>query len=124
MESIFPLLSWNHLGYGSCVPRCCEGDTASETHSTTCRTRCEMKMQDSLIQNKHSQMVTAEHEPMLKFQKPQNPAVLPSSSSLLSKSVILDTKTHQQAETLLDHDQVSSAISSLDLVPPRTAEAY
>lgn len=83
-----------------------------------------MKMQDSLIQNKHSQMVTAEHEPMLKFQKPQNPAVLPSSSSLLSKSVILDTKTHQQAETLLDHDQVSSAISSLDLVPPRTAEAY
>lgn len=51
MESVFPLLSWNHLGYGSCVPRCCKGNTASETDSTTCRTQCEMKMQDSLIQN-------------------------------------------------------------------------
>lgn len=98
-------------------------ETLPARHTTACRTQCEMNMQDCLIQSKHSQMVTAEREPLLKSQRPQNPAALPCSS-LLSKSVILDAKTHQHAKTPLDHDQVSSAISFLDLVPPRTAEAY
>lgn len=99
-------------------------ETLLARHTTACRTQCEMNMQDCLIQSKHSQMVTAEREPLLKSQRPQNPAALPSSSSLLSKSVIIDAKPHQHVKTLLDHDQVSSAISFLDLVPPRTAEVY